>query len=44
MCTFFFTIPLTAIPTSYFVYSLEKAMKNTESYISVVEVFKKYDI
>lgn len=41
---FFFTIPLKAISTSYFVYSLKKAMKNTESYIYIVEVFQKYDI
>lgn len=41
---FFFTIPLKAKSTSYFVYSLKKAMKNTESYIYIVEVFQKYDI
>lgn len=41
---FFFTIPLKTISTSYFVYTLKKAMKNTESYIYIVEVFQKYDI
>lgn len=41
---FFFTIPLKAISTSYFVYSSEKAMKNTESYTYIVEVFQKYHI
>lgn len=38
--SFFFTIPLKAISTSYFVHSLEKAMKNIESYIYIVEVFQ----
>lgn len=33
---FFFTIPLKAISISYFVYSLEKAMKNTESYTYIL--------
>lgn len=41
---FFFTIPLKAISTSYFVYSLKKAMKISGSYIYIVEVFQKYDI
>lgn len=41
---FFFTIPLKAISTSYFAHSLEKATKNTESYIYIVEVLQKYDI
>lgn len=41
---FFFTIPLKAISISYLVHSLEKTMKNTESYIYIVEIFQKYDI
>lgn len=41
---FFFTISLKAVSTSYSTKSLEKAKKNTERYIYIVEAFQKYDI